>query len=201
MDLPAKLSGDCLKRLPITYQDGSGPASPQHKERVVPQHPLTKGAEVFPGPRAQRILLEQNSRRPMCSPPWPPKVGDWKQRPNEARHPVVGVSDMMKNVKANLAMQPTRLEIGTQLPEVGVKLNTSLEGFQTLEPGWKAQIDKVRIRRPLDRKSLLSHRPVERMSEYPSLMEPRQLIDNIPSQNYLSAPKLLGSPSGRAGKR
>jgi hypothetical protein len=90
---------------------------------------------------------------------------------------------MVKDVKANLAMQPTRLEIGSELPQVSIKLNASLKGFHTFEPGGKTQIDEARDRGPLDRKSFLNCRPVERMREYPNLMKPRQLIDNIPSQD------------------
>ena len=117
MDLMGPLLGYILSGFPIAHEERPGPALAFCEKWVVTEKPLPESSNLLPQTATERVLLFKSFWGTLCSSSRAADIGNWKQRSNEAHHPVVGIGDVVEEIEMKTMMQFPGCEISFYLPE------------------------------------------------------------------------------------
>ena len=88
----------------------------QRIERVAAKKPLADGTNFFPHPAANGVFALEPLWRPMGSSPRAAHIRDRQKGADETYHPIVGVSDVMEQLKLLPFVQVAGSKIRLYLP-------------------------------------------------------------------------------------
>lgn len=117
---------------------------------------------------------------------WPANVWDGKKGTNKTRHPIVGVGDVVEQMEAVSSVKFSRGEVCAYLPQIGVTLVRPLISEQGAQPTWQVNILKTCVGYRFLPHGLFDTGTVFRVGERPDLVEPGDLLYQIPPQQVLS---------------
>ena len=112
---------------------------------------------------------------------------------DEASEPIVGVGDVVEQVKYYLVSQPVGREVGIDLPNVIIELMTTLEPHERGEPTRHVNVAKINILVAVLLLPLVYARPVYPVSDGPNVVVFGDLIQPIPTNKVLSPPESFGT--------
>ena len=114
------------------------------------------------------------------SPSWTSHIGDRQQSSDEANHPVIGIGNVMEEVKPELLMQASSCKIGFYLPTIVVELMPTLEIQQWTQPPGESNVVEMQSLDGALGQTLLNIRTVLRLGKRPHFVGPSDLLKQIP---------------------